>query len=259
MIDIGDLDFAYGQRLVLKHINLAVESGTTLGVIGPNGGGKTTLVRLLLGLLSPTRGQISVGQMSPAAAVGRGDLIGYLPQHPQAPENFPLNVRQFVRLGLCGKTGLLNPYTKMDLESVESVLAKVGITELADEPVGRLSGGQLQRVFMARALAPRPKALLLDEPMTGIDSSGQEKFVQFLRDLKKEMGLTLILISHDLRTVAELSDRVACLNVTLHYHDVPGRLPAELAAEWFGVSGSLQLTIGGQPQGHPPRAGASNQ
>jgi zinc transport system ATP-binding protein len=235
MIDMRDVDFAYGQRLVLKHVSLPVEAGTMLGVIGPNGGGKTTLIKLLLGLLRPTRGTITIAQMPPAEATRRGDIIGYLPQNPRVAENFPLNVRQLVRLGLCGKTGLLRSNSTGDLEFVEEMLSTVGIAELADEPVGRLSGGQLQRVFIARALASRPKILLLDEPTTGIDRSGQEQFIAFIRRLKSQLGLTIVLIGHDLRTIIELSDRVACLNVTVHFHDEPRRMPAELASEWFGV------------------------
>jgi zinc transport system ATP-binding protein len=234
IIDIRDLDFAYEQRLVLKHVTLPVEVGTTLGVIGPNGGGKTTLLRLLLGLLQPTRGTVRVAELTGPAAVRRGDLIGYLPQRPHVADNFPLNVRQFVQLGLCGKTGLLRAFAKGDVDFVEGMLARVGIADLAVQPIGSLSGGQLQRAFIARALAARPKILLLDEPTTGIDRSGQEKFIEFLQALKAELGLTIVLVSHDLRTVVELSDRVACLNVTLHYHDATQHMPAELIAEWLG-------------------------
>src|SRR3954454_16959083 len=107
LIDISHLDFAYGEQLVLKHIDLRVERGSTLGLIGPNGGGKSTLLRLLLGLHRPTRGSIHIARLAPARAIARGDVIGYLPQNPLAPPNFPLSVRQVVRLGLVGKTGLL--------------------------------------------------------------------------------------------------------------------------------------------------------
>src|ERR1700722_16914822 len=115
------------------------------------------------------------------------------------------------------------------------MLARLGIADLAEQPIGRLSGGQLQRVFIARALAARPKILLLDEPTTGIDRSGEEQVIYLIRSLKKELALTIVLIGHDLRTIIELSDRVACLNVTVHFHDEPKRMPAELAYEWFGM------------------------
>lgn len=234
LIDIQQLDFAYAQQLVLKQISLRVDRGTILGLIGPNGGGKTSLLRLLLGLESPTRGTIQIDGLSPRQAVSRGTIVGYLPQNPRVPENFPLSVRQLVRLGLAGKTGLLRLYDKSDLAFVDDLIDRIGLSEIREQPIGRLSGGQLQRVLIARALAARPKLLLLDEPTTGIDSAGQQRFVEFLLNLKRELNLTLVLVSHDLRTVTRIADRIACLNLTLHYHDVPHQVPAEVAQSLFG-------------------------
>jgi len=215
IITISRLDFAYGEQLVLKHVDLQVERGSTLGLIGPNGGGKTTLLRLLLGLHRPTRGSITIDGLSPAAAIRRGDVIGYLPQIRSVPSNLPLSVRQTLRLGLVGKTGMLRGYARQDLDFVDSLLDRVGLRDLADTPVGELSGGQQQRVFIARAVAPRPRLLLLDEPTTGIDRSGQQRFVDFIQGLKQELGLTVVFSSHDLRTVSSMSDRVVTLNVMM--------------------------------------------
>ncbi|MGE5608152.1 MAG: metal ABC transporter ATP-binding protein [Bacillota bacterium] len=233
LVDVTNLDFAYGQQLVLKQINLPIEQGSTLGIIGPNGGGKTTLLRLLLGLYRPTRGQILIAGLTPQQAIARGDLVGYLPQAYSLPRDFPITVRQLVRLGLVGKTGMLRPYSSQDLEFVEWLLQRVGIAELANRPVGSISGGQQQRALIARALAPKPKLLLLDEPTTGIDHSGRQRFLDFLLSLKQELQLTVVLVTHDLQIVAAMCDRIACLNVKLHYHDVPERLPADLAQEFF--------------------------
>src|SRR5271170_3786871 len=190
IIEISNLDFAYGQRLVLKHISLSVGRGTTVGLIGPNGGGKTTLIKLLLGLLKPTRGTITVAGMPAAAAVRQGDVLGYLPQNPRTPPGFPINVGQFVRLGLTGKIGILGKESEDDLRHVQWLLGKVGIQELAQVPIGSLSGGELQRAYIARALAARPHVLLLDEPTTGIDRVGQDQFIEFLGDLKQSLSLT---------------------------------------------------------------------
>jgi zinc transport system ATP-binding protein len=233
LIDISHLDFAYGEQLVLKHIHLPVEEGTTLGLIGPNGGGKTTLVKLLLGLLEPTRGDIRIGGLSPRQATSRGDLLGYLPQHAQTPGTFPISVRQAVRLGLAGKTGMMHGYAKEDAAFADHLIELVGLRELMNKPLSDLSGGQTQRMAIARALAPRPKILLLDEPTTGIDRLGQQRFIEFLTQLKNELKLTVVFVSHDLRAVSAIADRIACLNVTLHYHDAPQHLPADLVYRMF--------------------------
>jgi zinc transport system ATP-binding protein len=248
IVDISHLDFAYGQQLVLKHINLQIEAGTTLGLIGPNGGGKTTLMRLMLGLHRPTRGSVTVAGMSPGQAVRAGDVIGYLPQKPHFAGNIPMSVRHVVRLGLAGKTGMLRPYAKDDLDFVEHLVDRIGLRDFADAPVGQLSGGQAQRAFIARALAARPKILLLDEPTTGIDRSGQQKFIEQVLRLKAELGLTVVFCSHDLRAVSSISDRVACLNLTLHYHDVPHRMPERLAVEMFACDlEAMGVTPGVEP------------
>lgn len=250
IIDIQHLDFAYGENLVLKHIDLSVPAGSTLGLIGPNGGGKTTLVRFLTGQLQPTRGSITVDGLSPREAICRGNLIGYLPQSPTAPANLPLSVRQVARLGLVGKTGLFRSYAREDLDFVDSLLQRVGIAEMAEQPVTNLSGGQLQRVLIARALAARPKVLLLDEPTTGIDRSGQQRFIEFILSLKRELHLTIVFVSHDLRAVTSIADRIACLNVTLHYHDVPEHLPPDLVYEMFSCD-LAAMGIGTKIHDHP--------
>jgi zinc transport system ATP-binding protein len=251
LVEISRLDFAYGRgaQPVLKGVDLRVEGGTTLGLIGPNGGGKTTLIRLLLGLLEPTAGTIRIGGLSPRQAIRRGDVVGYLPQNAQPAPAFPLSARQVVRLGLSGKTGVLRGYAKDDLTFADSLLDRVGVADVADKPVGSLSGGQLQRVYIARALAPRPKLLLLDEPTTGIDRPGQQRFIEFVQGLKNELGLTVVFVSHDLRAVSSISDRIGCLNVTLHYHDVPDRMPADLVYQMFacdleamGIKGGHRCT-----------------
>jgi zinc transport system ATP-binding protein len=233
IVEIEHLDFAYGEQLVLKQITLPIEEGSTLGIIGPNGGGKSTLLKLLLNQHRPTRGVIQIAGLTPAQAVARGDVLGYLPQNHPVNESFPISVRQVARMGLAGKTGLLRPYKAEDLKFVDWLLEKVGVAELAERPIGTISGGQRQRALIARALAAKPRVLLLDEPTTGIDRSGQQRFIEFIADLKRELGLTVVLVSHDLRAVTSMSDRIACLNVTLHYHDVPERMPQELLFRMF--------------------------
>ncbi len=253
IVNITNLDFKYPEAsrsspLALNQVNFQVDRGTTVGLIGPNGGGKTTLVKLLIGLLTPTRGSITVDGLTPTQAVRKGNLIGYLPQSPARPERFPLTVRQTVQLGLAGKTGFMRTAGREDVEFADSLLERVGVADLASKPIGQLSGGQLQRVLIARALAPRPKILILDEPTTGVDRLNQARFIEFLQALKAELGLTVVIVSHDLRAVSAIADRIACLNSTMHYHDVPERLPADLVYRMFACD--LQaMGIGGDHKG----------
>jgi zinc transport system ATP-binding protein len=172
IVQISNLSFAFGALRVLESINLTIQRGSTVGVIGPNGGGKTTLIRLILGLLEPSTGTILVEGVEPAQAVRRGNVVGYLPQRPSVLTDMPLSVQQVVRLGLSGKTGMFRPVARDDLMFADALLERVGLADLRHQPVGRLSGGQLQRVLIARALAPRPRLLLLDErPGSNVSSS----------------------------------------------------------------------------------------
>jgi zinc transport system ATP-binding protein len=243
---------------VLNDINMGIERGSTLGIVGPNGGGKTTLIRLMLGLLKPTRGVIRVDGMLPGQAVRRGDVVGYLPQNPQVVTDMPLSVRQVVRLGLAGKTGLFRSFAHDDLAFADDLLERVGLWDLRDQPVGALSGGQLQRALIARALAPRARLLLLDEPLTGIDVSGQQRFAEFIQALRDDLHLTLVFVSHDLRAVSAVADRIACLNLSLHYHDKPEHVPADVVYRLFacdldalGIARARSAeTVGPQNQEH---------
>lgn len=233
LVSIEGVSFAYRRQLALDSVSLEIGDRSVLGVIGPNGGGKTTLLKLLLGELEPTSGRVRVAGMSPAEAVRRGDLVGYLPQHSHRTSKLPITVRQAVRLGLAGKAGLMKQPARGDELFADELLERVGIAELADRPIQALSGGQLQRAYIARALAPRPRLLLLDEPTTGIDRGSQQRLVELLGALRKELSLTIVLVSHDLRTVMSICDRVAALSTTLHYHDIPTSFPADLARGMF--------------------------
>jgi len=256
LIDIRDVAFAYAGEVepALCGINLAVDVGTTLGVIGPNGGGKTTLVKLLLGLLRPRQGTVRIAGLPPQKAVARGDLVGYVPQNPSLATNFPIDVRQLVRLGLVGKTGLFRTHAQDDLDFVDDLLRRVDLSDVAHKPLSSISGGTLQRALIARALAARPRLLVLDEPTTGVDARGQKGFVDLIQQLKSELGLTVVFVSHDLRAVTSISDRVACLNVHLHYHDTPHHMPADLVFGMFacdlqamGIEGAAHHTCCAHP------------
>ena len=218
--------------MALDRITLTVNEGERLGVLGPNGGGKSTLLKLTLGLLTGNTGQIRVFGHSPEEARGRR-LIGYVPQRNTAELKFPLTVRQVVEMG--AKLGL-PPWKGLSGEQkkdVERAMWLVGAADLASQHVGSLSGGQLQRVLIARALASKPKLLLLDEPTVGIDVAGQQQFADLLRHLHDDLKLTVMVVSHDIRTVAAGCDRVACLSRTLHSHTAPEGLTPAVLAEVF--------------------------
>jgi zinc transport system ATP-binding protein len=257
LVVIDKLTFAYGRTPVLRGIDLSVDEGSTLGVIGNNGGGKTTLLRLMLGLLKPQQGAVSIAGLTPRDAARKGDVFGYVPQNPAVPENFPISVRDVARLGLVGKTGRCRATSRADMAHVDGLLDRLSLTTVADVPVGSLSGGQLQRAYIARALACKPKLLVLDEPTTGIDRRGQQDFLTLLSDLKREMGLTVIFVSHDLRAVTSICDRIACLNVTLHYHDAPQHLPPDLVYRMFSCD--LEAIGIGTVCNHPEHSHAKPQ
>lgn len=209
MVDVRQLDFAYADRLVLKHIDLQIATGAATGLVGPNGGGKTTLLHLLLGLLRPSRGVVEVAGMSPQAAARNGQVFGYLPQVAQINRQMPLSVRQVLMLAS----------TREPPQShVNHLLELVGLADLADIPIGELSGGQMQRMLIARALIPEPKLLILDEPTTGIDVASRRQFIELILALREEQRLTLLIASHDLHALRELCEDIACLNLTLHMH-----------------------------------------
>lgn len=225
--------FNYGSVEALRDITLHVAAGTRLGIIGPNGGGKTTLLKILLGLLDGYSGNVYVSGMTPDAVCKRGDVVGYVPQKHEFEPRFPISVRQVVAMGLCGRTGMLRRHGRADRQRVDRLLGEVGIADLAERPIGALSGGQQQRAFIARALAPAPPILVLDEPMVGVDVRGQQQFAELIATLHGEHNLTVMIVSHDLRAVSVSCDKVACLNRTLHYHDSPAGLTPDLLQEVF--------------------------
>lgn len=217
---------------VLENVTLEVKVGERLGILGPNGGGKSTLLKLTLGLLSGHSGTIRVMGLAPGEA-RRRRIIGYVPQRNEAELRFPLSARQVV--GMAATAGL-PPWRAAgaaERAAVEDSLAVVGASAIAGKPIGELSGGQVQRVMIARALACRPKILLLDEPTVGIDVSGQKQFADLLARLHDVLNLTIIVVSHDIRTVASGCDLVACLSRTLHYHVAPEGLTPAVLAEVF--------------------------
>ena len=234
-----------GAVQALDSIDLNIQPRTKLGILGPNGGGKSTLIKLILGILKPSKGSISIFNNTPTKARNRG-LIGYLPQRIEADLDWPISVREVVKLA---RTCSHKPWAKPspeDREAIDRSLELVDLQDLADRPIGALSGGQLQRAMIARAIAIEPKLLVLDEPMVGVDIAGQQRFGQLINTLQERLGLTVIVVSHDMRAIAAVADRVACLSRTLHFHDAPEGLSPAVLAQVFahdvaGVFGDIHI------------------
>jgi zinc transport system ATP-binding protein len=216
IIDIRSVSFSYPPIPVLDRVSLAVAPRDFVGLIGPNGGGKTTLVKLILGLLRPDQGEIRLFGQPPVQ--GRR-WAGYVPQHAGLDREFPIRVREVVLMGRLRQLARLpwpGRWSAEDLEAADEALELMEVQRLARRAIGELSGGQLQRVLIARALAGRPKLLVLDEPTASVDSRFQHEIHQTLKRLNER--LTIILISHDLGFVSSYVNRVACLNRTLVCH-----------------------------------------
>jgi len=213
VVRLDDVWVHYDSIPVLEGINLSVKPNDFLGIIGPNGGGKTTLLKVILGLIKPIRGQVSVMGQTPER--GR-KFIGYISQHNLFDRNFPISVSDVVLMGRYGKAGPLRRYTEEDKRTANEALKTVGMLDYKDRQVGRLSDGEQQRVFIARALATEPKLLLLDEPTASIDPTMQAEFYELIDNLKQRMAI--VLVSHDISAVSIYVDKIACLNHQLFYH-----------------------------------------
>jgi zinc transport system ATP-binding protein len=202
IIKIKDVSFSYGKNLILKDVSLDIHRSDYLGVIGPNGGGKTTLIKLMLGLLPLQKGIIE----KPSEL-----KIGYVAQKvTNFDQKFPVRVRDVVAMGRIGM--------KNDKKAISTALKEVGMENFSNNLIGNLSGGQQQRVFIARALASSAQIIFLDEPTVGVDTSSQKEFYALLRKLNHNLGITLILVSHEIDVVVAEATEVACINQNLIYH-----------------------------------------
>ena len=212
-IEINDVSFSYNGTDVLRGVNLTVRSGEFLAIIGPNGGGKTTLLKIILGLLKPSRGEVKILGKPPASA---RHLIGYVPQHSAYDRQFPITVWNTVLMGRLG-SGKPDIGDSGDEESVASALRAVDMLSFRARQIGQLSEGQRQRVFVARALASKPRLLLMDEPTASVDVVMQAGIYELLKEIKKE--LTIVLVTHDIGVIASYVDKIACLSGEIFYHD----------------------------------------
>lgn len=228
-VELEGVSFSYGRVPVLEDVDLSVRRGAFLGVIGPNGAGKTTLLKLVLGLLEPDRGRVRVLGGAPRDARGR---VGYVPQFARFDREFPVRVRDVVLMGRLGDARPLLGHPEETRAAARRALARMELEGLADRRIGELSGGQLQRALIARALAMEPDVLLLDEPTASVDTRVGESLYEMLDRLSDPM--TVILVSHDVGVISREVESVACLNRRLWYHGSEDVTPEVLEAAYGG-------------------------
>jgi len=218
VIEITDLSFAYEKEPVLENINLTVEEKDFLAIIGPNGGGKSTLLKLILGINEAKKGSIKVLGKAPKESLTQ---IGYVPQNTNVNTDFPIKVIEVVMMGhVDGKRPLFG-YGKDEVLCAMGALTQVGMADFAQTKIGSLSGGQRQRVMIARALCAHPQILILDEPTSSIDITGQRDIYELLRELNTH--ITVIVVSHDISVILEYANKAAHVNKNLSYHDISDR------------------------------------
>lgn len=215
IIEIENLSFAYEKELVLENINLSVEEKDFLAIIGPNGGGKSTLLKLILGIEKAKKGTIEVLGKKPKQSLNK---IGYVPQNTNVNTDFPIKVIEVVMMGHVGGKRPLFGYGSHEKNCAMGVLEKVGMDAYANSKIGSLSGGQRQRVMIARALCAHPQILILDEPTSSIDISGQREIYELLKVLNEQ--ITVIVVSHDISVILEYASCAAYINKKLSYHDI---------------------------------------
>jgi zinc transport system ATP-binding protein len=215
VFEVNGLSYRINGTDIIKNISFIVQKGEYSALIGPNGGGKTTLIRLLLGLENPSSGSIKLFGKD-KSQFKSWDKIGYVPQRvSQIDQYFPATVEEVVKMGRTAKRGLFTRESQTDRDAVEAAMQKMDVLNLRHKLVGQLSGGQRQRVMIARALASEPEVLILDEPNTGVDMVSQNRFYTLLRELNKKDGMTIVFITHDVGVIADDIQTMLCINQTL--------------------------------------------
>jgi zinc transport system ATP-binding protein len=236
LIELEGVSFGYDRKVVLDNVSLKIEAGDFLAIIGPNGGGKTTLVKIIVGLLRPWSGRLR------ANLSGRRGVMGYVPQFADFDEAFPLKVFDVVRMGRLGARGPRLFYSKDDNRQVERTLERLGLESVAGSYIGDISGGQLQRTLIARALVGRPEILFLDEPLGSIDPESRIAVIEGLRELHGR--IPVVVITHDITPYAGMVEQIACVNRELFYHS-GSELTEEMLEQVYGCP--VELVAHGVP------------
>ena len=233
LIEVRGITFGYGREVVLDNVDLDIQQRDFLAVIGPNGGGKTTLVKVILGLLRPWSGEV-VRRVDP----GR---LGYVPQFSTFDKSFPLRVSDVVLMGKLGRRGLFQRYSREDREDVDRILDRLKLSSVSRSHVAEISGGQLQRVLIARSLAADPEILFLDEPTASIDAESREVLREILEELNQR--IPVVVVTHDVTSISSMVQLIACINRRLFYHGT--EIDQEILEEVYGCP--VELVAHGVP------------
>ncbi|RMD71063.1 MAG: metal ABC transporter ATP-binding protein [Gammaproteobacteria bacterium] len=223
LVELRHVTFGYEREPILRDVSLAIHPRDYLAIIGPNGGGKTTLLKIILGLLRPWSGEVIV-------RVPRGRM-GYVPQFSTFDRHFPLKVEEVVLMGRWSHRGLFRPYTREDRAAVRRVLERLHLTSVARLPIGALSGGQMQRTLIARAVVSEPAILFLDEPLASVDAESREVVSRLLSELNQR--IPVVIVTHDITAIAPFVKQIACVNRRLFYHGA-GEITREMLEEVYG-------------------------
>lgn len=236
IIDVRSLEYHIGEQNILNDISFSINQGEYVALLGPNGGGKSTLVKLILGIYKKNKGEIELFRV-PQNEFKDWYKIGYVPQNVSLfDDNFPLSVYETVSLGLAAKKPWFSFLSESDRVLIEDAIERASIGDLRDKILSELSGGQRQRVMIARALVSQPELLILDEPSTGVDITSQRKFYQFLKRLNKEKNLTILFITHDLGVIADDVTHVLAVNQNLLFAGTADEmLSCEAVSEVYGT------------------------
>lgn len=235
-IELDNVTVKNDREVVLEDVTFKIHAGDYVGIIGPNGGGKTTLLKTILGLIIPSNGEVKIFNSKPSSVPSKYQKVGYVPQHVSTDGvTFPATVKEIVYTGRSPRLKMLEKFSEQDVSAVNKALQITNTSGLQNRLIGELSGGERQRVYIARALASEPQILILDEPTVGVDISSQEQFFGFLAKLNHEQGLTIILVSHDIDVVANEVHKLLCINKKVVYFGESGKgLTAEYIEKLYG-------------------------
>jgi len=225
VVEARGLSFAVNGKYILKDIDFKIKNGSFVAIVGPNGAGKTTLLKIITGLIKPSSGWVKIDGVEPRSYIKRRKgIVGYLPQKAIVNWNMPLTVLDVVFIQDVRPFGFFNRYSDEMLKLATHWLDVFGVSDKKNELIKHLSGGEQQRVSLARCMIGKPELLILDEPNTAVDAVYNVKMYEILRKINREMGVTIIMVTHDIGVITEFVDEVMCLNVKLHCHGAPSEL-----------------------------------